>query len=99
MKLLITQDRVVAGVAAALLILLGFLLASIMGLEAVSVVLGLLVGIGATTAFFVLRVLEPLERGIDRLAEGYTQSGIGHDLVTQLALRFKTNHLEGGFLA
>ena len=74
MKLLIGRDRVVGGVGAFLLIFLGFVLASIMGLEAVSIVLGLLVGIAATTAFFVLRVLEPLERGIDGLVKGGDQT-------------------------
>jgi len=46
------------------------LVAPLMGLDAASLLIGLLVGLAAAAGYLVLRVLEPIERGINGLNDG-----------------------------
>ncbi|MCC4270264.1 methyl-accepting chemotaxis protein [Marinobacter nauticus] len=46
------------------------LVAPVMGLDAASLLIGLLVGLAAAAGYLVLRVLEPIERGINGLNDG-----------------------------
>lgn len=46
------------------------LVAPMMGLDAASLLIGLLVGLAAAAGYLVLRVLEPIERGINGLNDG-----------------------------
>ena len=46
------------------------LVAPLMGLDAASLLIGLLVGLAAAACYLVLRVLEPIERGINGLNDG-----------------------------
>ncbi|CCG96195.1 methyl-accepting chemotaxis protein [Marinobacter nauticus] len=46
------------------------LVAPLMGLDAASLLIGLLVGLAAAACYLVLRVLEPIERGINDLNDG-----------------------------
>ncbi|WP_375176375.1 methyl-accepting chemotaxis protein [Marinobacter mobilis] len=74
MKLVAGRITIMGALSALILLILGFVLAPFMGLEPVSMALGLLIGIAAATFYFVLRVLEPLDRGIDQLAAGGDQN-------------------------
>ncbi|SFM38217.1 methyl-accepting chemotaxis protein [Marinobacter zhejiangensis] len=74
MKLVAAKVTLMGALGALILVILGFVLAPMMGLEPVSIVLGLLVGMAVATLFLVVRVLEPLERGLDQLAEGDSQA-------------------------
>src|SRR5690606_34449033 len=57
------------GIAVALGIA-GILVAPMMGLDAASLLIGLLVGLASAAGYLVLRVLEPIERGINGLNDG-----------------------------
>jgi methyl-accepting chemotaxis protein len=46
------------------------LVAPMMGLDAASLLIGLLVGLAAAAGYLILRVLEPIERGINGLNDG-----------------------------
>ncbi|MBQ0832297.1 methyl-accepting chemotaxis protein [Marinobacter sp.] len=46
------------------------LVASLLGLDPASVVIGLVIGLGAATVFLIVRVLEPVDRGLVELNDG-----------------------------
>lgn len=48
----------------------GVLLAPMLGLDLASLMIGLVVGLVAAAGYFIIRVLEPIERGIDGLNDG-----------------------------
>ncbi|MGC8122027.1 methyl-accepting chemotaxis protein [Marinobacter sp. VGCF2001] len=58
-----------AGIAAAVGVVFG-LVATVTGLDAASVLIGLLAGLAVAASYLVLRVLEPIERSIAELDEG-----------------------------
>ncbi len=49
---------------------IGMLVASVTGLDAPSLLIGIIVGLVAASFYFVLRVLEPVERGLKELNSG-----------------------------
>lgn len=69
----LTGRAVLAGAITALLLaIMGFVLAPFMGLDAISVLVGLTIGMAVASGFLVLRVLEPMERGFQRMLNGET---------------------------
>ncbi|MDC0661611.1 methyl-accepting chemotaxis protein [Marinobacter sp. SS21] len=57
-------------ITALLLTLVGYALAPMLGLDPLSIVAGVILGLAAATGFLVLRVLEPLEHGLRQMLEG-----------------------------
>ncbi|AZT84707.1 methyl-accepting chemotaxis protein [Marinobacter sp. NP-4(2019)] len=53
----------------------GILVASVTGLDAPSLLIGIIVGLVAASVYFVLRVLEPVERGLKELNSGQLSEG------------------------
>ncbi|WP_036190291.1 methyl-accepting chemotaxis protein [Marinobacter lipolyticus] len=49
---------------------IGMLVAAVTGLDAPSLLIGIIVGLVAASVYFVLRVLEPVERGLKELGSG-----------------------------
>lgn len=68
---LLSRPVLVVGVSVAVVVVFGaFLVAPMMGLDSVSLVAGVVVGLVVATVYLVLRVLEPVERSIKQLNAG-----------------------------
>lgn len=54
---------------------IGILVASLTGLDTASLFIGIIVGLVAASTYFVIRVLEPVERGVKELNSGQLSEG------------------------
>ncbi|WP_148863600.1 methyl-accepting chemotaxis protein [Marinobacter fonticola] len=60
------------GVVALIIVVLGYFMSPMLGLDAASLVVGLIVGLVVATLMLIVRVLDPLERGFAKLEAGET---------------------------
>lgn len=68
---LLDRKTVLWGAGVALLLgIVCFLVAPVLGLDLASLLVGLVVGLAAAAGYFIIRVLEPVERGIQGLNDG-----------------------------
>ncbi|MDV2077839.1 methyl-accepting chemotaxis protein [Marinobacter xestospongiae] len=70
MKLLAGRVFWIGGLVALLVLAATYWGAPMVGLDAVSIVVGALLGMAISTGYLVWRVVEPLETGVDRLTRG-----------------------------
>ncbi|MDX1756538.1 MAG: methyl-accepting chemotaxis protein [Marinobacter sp.] len=70
MRLLKGRVAVAGAIVALLLAIVGHSLALFLTLEPISILIGLTLGMAVATGFFVLRVLEPLDRGLQCMLKG-----------------------------
>ncbi|AOY86977.1 chemotaxis protein [Marinobacter salinus] len=68
---LLDRAAILLGVAIAVIVAVaGFLVAPLLGLEPASLLIGLIVGLALAGGYLIVRVLEPVERGIKGLNDG-----------------------------